>query len=65
MSEELKPCPFCGGKAVTKEGKNHAKIHVHWVECGNYQHCQVHCCTNQVGTEKQAIKIWETRDDQA
>ena len=59
MSEELKPCPFCGGEAIMKE------IDAPWI----YIAC--HNCMKQISfmvqaqddkeTEKLAIKAWNTR----
>lgn len=62
LREDLKPCPFCGAKeARVYSGKNHADCLVYWVECGDYEHCKVRPSTFQEGTEKKAIKIWESR----
>lgn len=31
--DELKPCPFCGGKAILSFGKNNHMSHRIWVSC--------------------------------
>ena len=51
MSEELKPCPFCGG--VAKEYVGVAPED--WVEC-------IHCgARTLMGNEKDVIRLWNTR----
>ena len=53
MSEELKPCPFCGGDAeITK-----------WHE-GYFVECKKQRCGGTIGaykTEEEAIEAWNTR----
>lgn len=50
MSEQpLKPCPFCGGKAITYSLSP-------YVGCGN---CHADLCGYE--TEEQAITAWNTR----
>jgi Lar family restriction alleviation protein len=50
---ELKPCPFCGWKAILHT--HHGKI---YIGCANYK-----CFTfmHQFETEKEAIKAWNKR----
>lgn len=64
MNEELKCCPFCGGKAIinTIEPHTHllAKFMLDYagetfIECSN---CT--CCIN-AKTEKEAITVWNKR----
>lgn len=53
MSEKLKPCPFCGGKAyttITEEGH-------FWVASCRDCHAQIMLCNK----EWQAIKMWNWR----
>lgn len=53
MSEELKPCPFCGGEAnLYKYAKNGKFL----VRC---EYCGVE--TIYFGTEEIAIKAWNRR----
>ena len=53
MSDELKPCPFCGGEAeITK-----------WHE-GYFVECKAHHCGGTIGaykTEEETIEAWNTR----
>ena len=51
---ELKPCPFCGGKAQIMDTG-----YPHWIYC---EKCgaQVHGGTNY---EKYSIKAWDRRAD--
>lgn len=53
MSNELKPCPFCGGEAVITSAK---AAPLHWVGC---EVCEIEsrCFT----TREAAILYWNTR----
>lgn len=57
MTRELKPCPFCGGKAETSNNKFERTL-LSWVYCtscgsaGGYRY-----------TEAEAIEAWNTRID--
>ena len=55
MTDKLKPCPFCGGKAeiCTKLDEGYRYF---WVRC-------VHCCayTLHVSTPETAAKRWNRR----
>lgn len=51
MSEELKPCPFCGSEKVILQGRMYF-----WVQCKN--------CLAEIGaqdTEKEAVAQWNRR----
>ena len=57
---ELKPCPFCGGKAIISErycpgiSNNH-----YWVECiDKHRCCEQH---NEYRTKARAIEAWNRR----
>lgn len=55
MKTELKPCPFCGGKAkhrVMDDG-------YHYVICNG--DCKVMPSTLRYGSEAEAILVWNTR----
>lgn len=55
MSEELKPCPFCGGEAqVRSYGKS-----TNYVRCGACKGRTWGC----YGTEQEAIDAWNTRHE--
>lgn len=53
MSEELKPCPFCGGKNIRIWN-----ISTPWVSCDD-------CLANTAcaPTEEEAVKYWNRRAD--
>ena len=55
MSEELKPCPFCGSPRIDI-------VHIHGVRYG----CECdHCGTmqdNDAATKKQAAYFWNNRN---
>ena len=55
--KQLKPCPFCGGKARMNIG-----IAWYFVHCGNDSNsCKVDCCTFSVDSPEEAIEIWNKR----
>ena len=67
MSIELKPCPFCGGKAERKEsykitgsGKLSKLIPQYYIKCGN-KDCGLFVATCNRDTEEEAIEIWNRR----
>ncbi len=62
MQNELKPCPFCGGKANLKEKYIHgvANRKNYWVVCTN---CQIRI-QDRNSVEK-AIEQWNRRVDNA
>lgn len=51
--ETLEPCPFCGGKATTRQGKNNPSL---WfVDCKNM-------CMDFIGqSEEDVVRKWNTR----
>lgn len=64
MSNELKPCPFCGGKAFI----NTVEPHAHEVATfmpdypgGTFIECTSCTCALSGETEDKAIEAWNTR----
>lgn len=56
--EELKPCPFCGGKAEIKSSADND----FWVECAlEHRFCQVIPKTWSYETEQEAVEAWNKR----
>jgi Lar family restriction alleviation protein len=53
MNEELKPCPFCGGKAQTQNENNYKVWYVICIRCES--------CTKFHSSEEKAINTWNTR----
>lgn len=58
MKEELKPCPFCGGKDLEKEVIDGIEGMIYRVSC--------HLCANTMPmtvdtSMEEAIRIWNTR----
>ena len=53
MSNELKPCPFCGGKAISLKDKYY---HIYSVAC-----TECDAGTNTYGVEQAAIYAWNNR----
>lgn len=56
MAEELKPCPFCGGKAII-EGFNDGFLDFHRITCVNCGLEMTLCETSR----EYAISKWNTR----
>lgn len=62
--EDLKPCPFCGSKAILRKvatGRNRSGYE-YYVRCGNI-HCPVYVNTCNRDTEDEAVEIWNRRAD--
>ena len=57
MTDGLKPCPFCGGKAELFKGK----FGFWHVKCGGRPECSVLPLTNSASTESEAIAAWNAR----
>jgi len=63
MSEQLKPCPFCGGSEVAVQvdflglGKFKIRMESWWVQC-QAEHCYG---LQQGSTREKAIKRWNMR----
>ena len=62
MSEELKPCPFCGGDAelshvLASVGRNYFAV-----ECADKRGCRV-VVSSRAATEAEAIAAWNTRSE--
>ncbi len=62
MSEELKPCPFCGEQAALHSDWKHNPDHrYYWVICVN-DDCAVECFTDSdCYIKESAIKTWNIR----
>ena len=56
-NEELKPCPFCGGKAYIE--KNRYK-YAYWIKCYD---CRVE--TEAYDYVEEAINVWNRRIDES
>ena len=60
MSEELKPCPFCGSKAKIRT-MYYANSPLYYVRCPRLN-CPVYCFTKKkYKTEAEAIEDWNKR----
>ena len=57
MSDELKPCPFCGSKAIENWSENLAAFSI---ECNTTEH-GCHIKTPWFTTREKAIEKWNTR----
>lgn len=55
--EQLKPCPFCGGKARIEN-----RFNWWWVACSNGRNkCKVDCHTIQFDSPDKAAEVWNKR----
>ena len=54
----LKPCPFCGGKAILKKPGRRSLSY--WAKCAG-EKCQVHPQTDYKYTPEEAIEAWNRR----
>ena len=64
MSEELKACPFCGGKAelLTMRSKG-VKVYGVFCRADLDQECQHGHFIDNYGTESEAIAAWNKRSE--
>jgi len=53
MTEELKPCPFCGDTP-----KIEGKTYIYWIECCHYDF-------NEFDTMEDIVRAWNTRAEDA
>lgn len=60
MSEELKPCPFCGGKAV-KYVNNGVCVKCVNCEISTITLCDTHHINPNNGAIEKVIKLWNRR----
>ena len=59
MSEELKPCPFCGGEATLDHvNGSHGEL---WDIFCSTRSCEIRPCTVWFTTEQDAIEAWNRR----
>jgi len=58
MMEELKRCPFCGGKAIIKKARGYTG---YYVACGNAL-CFVLSVTRMEDSKDAAIAAWNRRE---
>lgn len=55
--EQLKPCPFCGGKA-----RLYNRFGWWYVACGTMRDkCKVDCSTIQFDSPDKAVEVWNKR----
>ena len=62
FSKELKPCPFCNGKAVLVQWRDTKKPNATWIECGG---CEVMTSSfhdkEYVKAIAKAVRVWNRR----
>ena len=57
MTKELKPCPFCGGKARLDN-----RFNWWWVACTSGRKiCKVNASTIQFDSPDEAVEVWNRR----
>ena len=57
MTEKLKPCPFCGGKAQHYTYSTYGGREKHGIECLK---C-IKACVDHCETKKEAVEAWNRR----
>jgi Lar family restriction alleviation protein len=62
LENDLKPCPFCGGKATLLGVVDEIRGGKHFVSCFN-RSCKVTVETEFCETEKKAIAAWNKRKE--
>lgn len=60
MTEELKPCPFCGYRAYIEEDRINGKVQ-EWVECANPRCGAMGPMWRKCREHKLAVKYWNQR----
>lgn len=55
---DLKPCPFCGGKAEIFRGTTYGLHYLYEPRC-----IKCECALGLFDTEEQAVEAWNTRAD--
>lgn len=66
MTDELKPCPFCGGEAEYHSDKGPTGEVYGWVGCNQCDAMSVHCDVRSMQPEEtHPIDAWNTRADDA
>lgn len=66
MSDELKPCPFCGDEALidrVDEGADYRPWYWWTVHCSN-RDCVCDALCHEYEAEAEAIAAWNTRADE-
>jgi hypothetical protein len=59
--DELKPCPFCGTKAISQGRLANNWTEEQWrIQCGN-PFCLVMCVTQTFALFDDAVRAWESR----
>ena len=59
--DDLKPCPFCGTKAISQGRLADNSTEQQWrIQCGN-PFCTVQCVTNTFADYNDAVGAWESR----
>jgi Lar family restriction alleviation protein len=60
MATELKPCPFCGGKAMIRETTYGNNYDAYFVWCCN-KNCDIRPSTKYLRLRKDVIEAWNRR----
>lgn len=62
MTDELKPCPFCGGEAELQDDLWREDKVFYRAVCGDME-CQGHYCNYWSMTPEEAARRWNTRHE--
>jgi Lar family restriction alleviation protein len=61
FAKELKPCPFCGGKAILVQWRDTKSPNATWAECKCGAYTKTSYSTNTAKAFAEAIKVWNRR----
>ena len=66
LSSELKPCPFCGGKAYSYFVKPHKHVLVNMPEYsgGGFVECSSCTACVSANSKEEAESLWNSRTDE-
>ncbi len=61
--DDLKPCPFCGTKAIEQARMAENSTATQWrIQCGN-PFCEAVCQTQIFAAMGDAVRVWQERND--
>lgn len=58
----LKPCPFCGGRAVLRSMNSNTFCKKYYVSCYGGNNCELNVVTFNKNTPEAAVKAWNRRE---
>lgn len=63
MTEQLKPCPFCGDEAILENCIHGTLSNWHfWSVSCTAKSCDIHPCAGYFNSKQEAIEAWNRRE---